>query len=146
MENIFGMLAANDQIQIDDRDRHLGPAEHLAGHESAFTRDQSAVRRNDRRMQQANVGNVLRKRFDVAHVLAVALANLDVADLEFFERRMSAITTSASNQVILGASPWSPYSSHRQLGDQTAQGEHLQGSGCALHGMVPPIPGHAPKT
>jgi hypothetical protein len=54
---IFVALAARNLIEIDNGDRHLGPAERLACLEPPLARDQLPVRRYHDRMQQTVLGD-----------------------------------------------------------------------------------------
>ena len=62
---------------VDDRYRNLGPAELLHGAEPALAGDELALRGDDDRMQESELGNAARERGDVAQVAAVTLADDD---------------------------------------------------------------------
>src|SRR5262245_60972035 len=80
-KRVFGVLAARDLIEVDDGDRNLFPTELLRRQESALARDEQVIGRDDDGVKQS-LGHAGGERGDVAHVLAVALADTNRVERE----------------------------------------------------------------
>jgi len=78
---VLGVFAFHDLIQVHDTHRHLRPADLLAGGNTPGPGNQRAVRTDDDRVQQADLGDACGQGIDVAEVLAVALVDRDVGDV-----------------------------------------------------------------
>ena len=77
---ILGELAAHNGIEIHHGDGDVGPAEQTGGGEAAVPRDESVIGPDHDGLQQAELGHAGSEAGDVAHVLAVALADDDGVD------------------------------------------------------------------
>ena len=76
------MLSTHDLVEIDHGDRDGAPAQALARAQPPLACDEPLVRRDDERMQEADIGDRARQRPDVAHVLAMPRGDGDGGDVD----------------------------------------------------------------
>lgn len=77
---VLGELAADYLIEVDDGDRDVRPTQRLTRREPASPDDQRAGRRDDYGVEQADLGDAARQRFDVSQIPAMPVSDRDGRD------------------------------------------------------------------